>query len=326
MVMTPLRTLMPSLLAAAALAACSTAPRPNALLDQARSDYRAAQAGGLTLQLAPTEMRQAGDALAQAEASFARRDEPAKTDGLAHLSRQRTALAQDAASRKASEATVAQAGAERDQLRLAARTREADDANLAAVVATHEAASSLRLSEELERQADQAQRESATARLQAAAAQDQAAWSQQQAGDAQRRNQALEAQLGELNARQTERGMVVTLGDVLFDSGRAELKASGVRDMDRLGSFLHQYPQRKALIEGYTDSTGSDLSNQALSEHRAQSVMAALIGLGVAREQLSARGYGETHPVADNASADGRQMNRRVEIVLSDENGLLMAR
>jgi outer membrane protein OmpA-like peptidoglycan-associated protein len=311
---------------AGALAACGTVPDHNVLLDQARRDYREAQAEGLAPQLATTELKQAGDALALAEAAFARHDEQAKVDQLAYMARQRTALAQEAASRRASESAVTQAGAERDRLRLAARTREADDANYAAAVATRDAASSQRLSEELERQTDQAQRESAAARLQAAAAQQQAALSQQQAGDAQQRNRALEAQMGELNAHQTERGMVVTLGDVLFDTGRAELKAGGVRDMGRLGGFLRQYPKRKALIEGYTDSTGSDLFNQGLSERRAQAVLTALLDLGVAREQISARGYGETHPVADNASADGRQMNRRVEIVLSDENGLLIAR
>jgi len=99
-----------------------------------------------------------------------------------------------------------------------------------------------------------------------------------------------------------------------------------MQNIQRLGGFLKEYPQRKALIEGYTDSTGSDISNVALSGRRADAVMAALLGMGVTRGQLAAQGYGETHPVAGNETSSGRQMNRRVEIVLSDETGVLSPR
>jgi outer membrane protein OmpA-like peptidoglycan-associated protein len=306
-------------LAAAALAACSSLPIDNAQLNQARSDYRVAQANTQTLALAPAEMKQAGDALARAEASFANRDDTAAVNHLAYLSRQRTALAQEAANRKGSEAAIAAASAERDSLRLAARTREADNATVTAAIATREAANSQRLSES-------AQRLALTAQQEAAASQQQATNSMQQAGDAERRNRALEAQMRELNAKKTDRGMVITIGDLLFDTGSAELKTGGLRNIERLGGFLRQYPQRKAMIEGYTDSVGSESSNQSLSGRRAESVMSALVGMGVGRGQLSAQGYGEARPVAGNDNAGGRQMNRRVEIVLSDENGTLSTR
>lgn len=310
--MTPIRLASLAVLAAAALAACSSTPPNNTMLDLARSDLRTALADPQTRSLAPAELKQAADAVALAEASLARDDRMAQVDQLSYLARQRVALAREAADRKAAEAVVTEATAARDRMRLAARTREADDATLAASSARRDAAAS--------------QQQSAAAQQQAAMAQQQAAAARQQAGDAERRSQALEAQLRELDAKKTERGLVITIGDVLFDTDRSELKSGGVRNIERLGSFLKEYPQRKAMIEGYTDSVGSDSHNQALSSRRADAVRTALVGLGVGSTQLLAQGYGEMHPVAGNDSAAGRQMNRRVEIVLSDENGVITPR
>jgi outer membrane protein OmpA-like peptidoglycan-associated protein len=317
--MKPIRLYSLTLLAATALAACSSMPAHNAMLDQARSDYRGAQENPQMQVLAPAELKQAGDALALADAAFARHDDTARVDQLAYLARQRVALAREAAGRKDAEAAVAEAAAERDKLRLAARTHEADAATRSAAIATQDAMAS-------QRQADRSQRRADASQQQADASQQAAAASQQQAGDAERRSLALEAQLRELNAKKTDRGMVVTVGDVLFDTGRAQLKSGGMQNMQRLGSFLKEYPQRRALIEGYTDSVGSDDMNLALSGRRADAVLTALLSMGVERGQLSAHGYGETYPVAGNDNAGGRQMNRRVEIVLSDEKGVVSTR
>lgn len=313
-------------LAAATLVACGSMPPGNATLDQARYDYRAAQANVQTQTLAPVELKQAGDALALAEAAFSRRDETARVTQLAYLSKQRTALAQETASRKGSEAAIASAGAERDKLRLEARTREADIATRNAAVATQDAAASQRQAAASQQRSAAAQEQAAASQQQAVNAQQLAAASQQQAREAELHSRVLEAQLSELNAKQTDRGMVITMGDVLFDTGRAELKSGGRRNVERLGGFLKEYPQRKVLIEGYTDSTGSNEANQVLSGRRAEAVMMALLDMGVGRGQLSAQGYGETHPIAGNDNAGGRQMNRRVEIVLSDEKGVLSLR
>lgn len=315
-----------TLLAVAALAACSTTPTDTVLMGQARSDYRAAQADATTQSLAPNELRAAGDALAQAEAALARRDDVATVDQLAYLARQRTALARETASRKNAEAMVAQAGDETTRMRLAARTQQADAATAAAATATRDASAATRDAEAAQRQANAAQRDAARSQQQAANSQQQAAMSQQQAEEAKRRTEMLETQLRELNAKQTDRGMVITIGDVLFDSGQANLRSGGLQNIQRLSGFLKQYPQRKALIEGYTDSVGSDSMNVALSTRRAEAVMSALAGMGVDRGQLAAQGYGEANPVAGNDNAGGRQANRRVEIVLSDENGALKSR
>lgn len=137
---------------------------------------------------------------------------------------------------------------------------------------------------------------------------------------------ALESQLAELNARQTERGLVVTLGDVLFDTGRSQLLPGGSRNVAKLAEFLVQNPERTASIEGHTDNVGTAASNYALSERRANAVLGALVGAGVSRGSLSTRALGADMPTASNDSAAGRQMNRRVEIVLSDENGVVAPR
>jgi outer membrane protein OmpA-like peptidoglycan-associated protein len=143
--------------------------------------------------------------------------------------------------------------------------------------------------------------------------------SQEQARDAEMRSRQLEAELRELNAKQTERGLVITLGDVLFDTNKAQLKPGGIGSLEKLAGFLKQYPGRNVRIEGYTDSTGSADYNLGLSDRRANAVRSSLLDMGINSDRITTRGYGEESPVASNDTAMGRQLNRRVEIILSDE-------
>lgn len=122
----------------------------------------------------------------------------------------------------------------------------------------------------------------------------------------------------ELNAKQTDRGLTISLGDVLFDTGKAQLKPGGSREVRKLAQFLQENPQRNVSIEGFTDSQGSDEYNQSLSERRAEAVKAELVDQGIPPERITSKGYGEAYSVADNNTSAGRQMNRRVEIVISD--------
>jgi outer membrane protein OmpA-like peptidoglycan-associated protein len=128
-------------------------------------------------------------------------------------------------------------------------------------------------------------------------------------------------QLADLQAKQTERGMVLTLGDVLFDTGQSALKPGATLTLDRLASFMTANPQTKVRIEGHTDSSGSRELNQTLSQQRADAVRAALISRGISADRVSAFGRGEDFPVATNSTSSGRQQNRRVEIVFSDPSG-----
>lgn len=138
----------------------------------------------------------------------------------------------------------------------------------------------------------------------------------------QLQGQWLEAQILSL-ATETERGLVMTLGDVLFDAGRTELKTSANRTVLKLVQFLQLNPQRIVRIEGYTDSRGEAQKNLELSRARAQSVADVLLELGIAGQRIEIEGLGESHPVADNASRRGRAQNRRIEVVFSDEQGRL---
>ncbi|MDO9075215.1 MAG: OmpA family protein [Rubrivivax sp.] len=311
-----------SLLAAAAvlaLSACGSAPRNNDQLNSARSAYNAALANPDVRDGAPVELKAAADALNRADQALQREESMATVNNLAYLASQSVATAQAAGSRKASEAAVAKANAERDRMRLTARTQEADAATRSAQAAQTDARAS-------QIQAQSAERDARASQRAADASQQQAAAAQQDAQAAQQRNLMLEEQLRDLNAKKTNRGMVITIGDVLFDTGRAELKSGGMRNMDKLVSFLQNNPKRRAQVEGFTDSVGGESMNQELSARRADAVRSALVSRGIAADRIGTQGYGEAFPVAGNDSAGGRQMNRRVEIVLSDDSGVVAPR
>lgn len=146
------------------------------------------------------------------------------------------------------------------------------------------------------------------------------------ASDAQEQAARLQRDLAELDARNTQRGLTVMLKDMLFATGRAELQPGVRRSIDRLAEVLRQHPERRVLIEGFTDSTGGAAMNQRLSQRRAEAVRGALVRSGVAPDRVEVRAFGEEYPVADNATAAGRQQNRRVEILFSDEQGRLSYR
>jgi outer membrane protein OmpA-like peptidoglycan-associated protein len=104
------------------------------------------------------------------------------------------------------------------------------------------------------------------------------------------------------------------------------LRSGGQRNIEKLAGFLKEYPQRNAMVEGFTDSVGGEGMNQTLSERRADAVRSALVGEGIASDRIAMRGYGEAYPVASNDTSGGRAQNRRVEIVLSDDSGRIAPR
>ncbi|HEY6641790.1 OmpA family protein [Povalibacter sp.] len=142
---------------------------------------------------------------------------------------------------------------------------------------------------------------------------------------ARTRAQSLEQELKDLKATKTDRGLVLTLGDVLFDTGKATLKPGAFSTIDRLAQALKEDPNRRVLIEGHTDSVGSDEFNQQLSENRAMSVQSALMQRGVSGGQINSLGKGESTPVASNDNAAGRQQNRRVELIFTEVAGQRVA-
>lgn len=293
------RIVMPAMLVIAALlGACTSLPRTTNLLDQTRLEYRAAQNSPNVGSHARLELKQAGDALALANAAAANNDSAEDVDRLAYLARQKVALAQEVATRRVAEKEVTKAGTLRDERRLAQRTNEADRAHQATVVAQQATG--------VARQAtDAARRDSAEATARAT---------------------SLEAQLAALAAKKTDRGMVITLGDVLFATDRYQMNEQGQSTILKLSQFLQEHPERTVLIEGFTDSTGDARYNQGLSERRAGAVASSLSQQGISRQRIEMRGYGEAYPVASNTSSTDRQLNRRVEIVLSEDGGKIKPR
>lgn len=128
----------------------------------------------------------------------------------------------------------------------------------------------------------------------------------------------LQRQLDELNAKETDRGLVVTLGDVLFSTGKSDLKGGATANLGKLAAFLTRYPDRAISIEGHTDSVGNEDYNQDLSQRRAESVKAYLVSQGIARSRIDAAGKGEGSPISGNDSSTGRQQNRRVEVIIAN--------
>ncbi len=147
-----------------------------------------------------------------------------------------------------------------------------------------------------------------------------------QAEQARIRTKSLQEEVQQLKAHETERGLVLTLNDVLFDYDKARLNSGAYRTMDRLAGFMHKHKNRTILIEGFTDSRGSQEYNQRLSEQRANAVREALLHRGVSANRIRVRGYGEAFPVASNDTLGGRAQNRRVEVIISDENGTIPER
>lgn len=288
-----------TLIAVAVLSGCATsAPPQNAALTEAHDRYNTAQANPQITTLAALELKEAGDTLNKADEAFSKGQGTATVDHLSYLASQKVSIAQETAKQKTAELAVANAGTKRTEARLEARTAEADAAKRQAAISQ----------ETVDQQAAELAAASANAER------DQALIAQQ------------EMQLKELDAKKTARGMVITLGDVLFRTNKAQLESGGIRNVQKLADFLNRYPQHKVLVEGFTDSTGSDSYNQELSERRANAVRMALINMGISSDRVTTHGYGEAFPVGGNNTAAGRQSNRRVEIIISDSKGNIAPR
>jgi OmpA-OmpF porin, OOP family len=265
---------------AIALGACSSQPTRNDDLENARVAVQSVETSPDAGKYAAAEVQAAHEALIEADRLAEKKKSSKDVQQAAYVAKRHADIASELIAKGQAEAKTAAAEAERQKVILQAREQEA-----------------------------------ANARSQADADKQKA----QLAAEAAQRNAAqLEAQLRDLQAKQTDRGIVLTLGDVLFDSGQSTLKPGAGSTIDRLAGFLAQAPERSVAIEGHTDSMGSDEYNMSLSENRALSVKSALIAKGVDPTRVVAVGKGEGVPVASNDNSAGRQQNRRVEIIVSN--------
>jgi len=274
------------------LACVSTDPTAGAI--EATLLYDQTAKNPTVKQNASEQLYEAQKAKERMERAMQRGSDEDDVDHFAYLLKRRTEIAQVVADERALQKRVGDLGKRRDQLRLDARTAETRQALTEAEIAKGVASGQ--------------REEIADLRERAQAAEEQVAAAQEQAS-------AMALRL-ELSARETERGLVVTLGDVLFNTASSRLAGGASRTLDRVGELLREYPDRAVIIEGHTDDRGSDAYNEQLSRERAGAVADALVRAGLPRTRLEVRGLGESAPAVPNADASSRQQNRRVEIVL----------
>ena len=288
------KPLMAAAVAAVLLAACANAPVKPEGAAHARNMLTQLQADPNLANRAPISMQ-------QAEAAVRIAEQPETDQQLVayrvYMADRKVETARAEAETKFAEDQRVELIAQREKVRLDARTREADLATGKVAMARAEGA-------EQKAEAD-------AARNQADAAQAAALSAQQQAEELQR-------QIDTLQAKVTDRGLVLTLGDVLFATAKADLSSGANGTLNKLVAFLNKYPDRTVDIQGYTDSVGSEDYNLGLSQRRADSVRSYLVGQGIGSGRLVASGKGMSSPVAGNDTSSGRQQNRRVEVIINN--------
>ena len=277
------------------LVACSTPPSKPAGADNARSKLTQLQSDAQLASLAPVAIKEAETAVQAAEKP---QKDVAAGKHLVFMADRKVEIATALAQSRLLVEQRAKLSEQRGEARLDSRTREADMARTDAAYA---------------------RTETDVARMETASAVEQANMERMNTDAAVQQADELQLQIAALNARSTDRGLVMTLGDLLFANGKSDLKPGATNNLDKLTAFLNKYPERSVTIEGHTDSIGSESFNLDLSQRRADSVKSYLVRQGVDASRLLAAGKGESLPVASNDSAAERQQNRRVEIIIGTQ-------
>jgi len=263
-------------------------------MDRAKKAYAEAKANPNVEAYAPMELQEAGKAVQEAEKAKETED----ILQMGYIAERKTQFAVTIADGKVAERNIDKLNVEKAEMNARKQTLEAERARKAAAAETEKAAMA-------GRQAEQAK---SAAEMEAA-----------KAAKAKAESDQLTKELANLKAQQTERGIVLTIGDVLFATGKADLSPDANQSVAKLAEFLKKSPNRNVLIEGHTDSVGKDDSNLALSQKRADSVKARLVGDGIAPARITTMGYGKKFPVASNDTKAGKAQNRRVDVVILNE-------
>jgi outer membrane protein OmpA-like peptidoglycan-associated protein len=265
---------------------CGGPPANNPLLETARSEFRSAEQDSSVLLFAPVALKEAEEELQTGVRLWEEKEDKELIEHHAYLAKQKTAVAMETAKLNMAQLEIERAEPERQRVLINIRRNQAIRA---------------------EQRAESAMEEARLERLEAERARDRA--------------DELSRRVDELEAERTERGIVLTLGDVLFDFDQATLRPGAMATIANLAGFMQEYPERTIMIEGFTDSIGSDWYNEELSGKRAASVRDELRKRGISTSRIQIIGYGKRFPVATNNTEAGRQQNRRVEVIISDRNG-----
>lgn len=310
-------SLMPVPLMLLLLSACATQPMEDDRLQQAQQAVSEAEENAAVARYAPLALRDAQETLRQAQQLARQNAEPEVVEHYAYLAQKRAEIAQSLARREMLVHSTEDVQQQRAQIMLEARERAAEQARQQAEQAHAEAERLRREAQQERERAQLSQHELEQARQQAQLSQQELQEAREQAQLSQQALQEAQRQLADLKPKQTERGLVLTLDEVLFPFNSADLQAGNQRALDRLAQYLEAQPDASILIEGHTDSVGDTGYNQRLSERRAESVYQALTQRGIDPSRVRIAGLGESFPVADNETPQGRAQNRRVEVVVA---------
>lgn len=319
-----------ALLLAVLLGGCASAPRKDLNLEKLLADWNALQANEEANQYALRELEKVRSLVNQIQSLSGSGAQAEQKAHLVYLAERRMDIVRAQAATGVHQAELADLERDRDRILLAASLREADRAraeaerlrleNLArdeeARRAQAEAREAREYSEQVQREANLARQETEQALRLAESQAKEADLARQEAEVASAAADSLRRQLQNLQAQETSRGLMFTLGDVLFEYSESSLKPGSLANLDRLVTFLKRYPDRTVSIEGHTDSRGGEAFNLKLSQDRADAVRRALVERGLDAGQLQSVGLGEEFPVASNETEAGRQQNRRVEIIV----------
>jgi outer membrane protein OmpA-like peptidoglycan-associated protein len=312
------------------LAACATAPKKDLALEQVKAQLQELQADEALTGYAPLALGEAKRALRQAEITSG--DKTLRIH-LIYMADRRIQIARASAQYEQMEAEFDRLEDERSAMLVRSSKLEAKRARLEAEQARmmsaaraedanrarEEAQQAISREEESARNASQAREEAKAAKALAVSSATAAELSRREADLATEQADSLRRQLENLQLRQTESGVVVTLGDVLFETGQSGLKKEAQSSLVEVVDLLQSQPDHKIRIEGHTDSTGDEMANLKLSEQRANKVMDSLVALGVDPDRVTAAGMGEDFPIASNDTEEGRSQNRRVDVILLDD-------
>lgn len=318
-----------AVLSLALLAACVAAPKKDLALERVRHELDELKSNPELAGYAPLAVGEAERALRNAE--LATGDRLARAY-LVYMADRRIQIARTMAEREQLEQAAADLENEYSAMLIKASQLEAEQARMEAeqarllVAATNEEAERARQEREeaLQKEAESAraarlaEEEAEQARRLAESRASEAEFARREAELASQQISSLTRQLENLQLRQTESGVVVTLGDVLFASGETVLLDGALSSLEEVVDLLQTEPDKQIRVEGHTDSQGAAETNLELSQKRAEAVREALIGLGVAEDRITAMGMGEDFPIASNEDEAGRAQNRRVDVILLD--------